>query len=297
MASPKIALVVLGVGVASQPVLAQRLDGPPAIPSGDVRASSAPGAPYPVPGGSATPGVPAPSAPSAPGVQVGPRAPLVQRDPATAPAPVAPPPPVTIAPASPPPPRWGEPVGGRWAAGSDAPGGWDAYREPRRGRRLPGYWLAPRFALNDYADYGLPVPPYGYRWSRYYDDAVLIDWRGKVLDSAHGIDWNRQPWCGGYGTEPQVHVEGPAHVRVYPGARPGCGYGHGYGYGYGYSAGPVTTTTIVIEQPAQPVTTVRYVTEKLWVPGRITYRTVRASKAFAKRAKAAPAQAKPAKRR
>ena len=76
--------------------------------------------------------------------------------------------------------RWGSRVDGRWWGGANAPGGWPAYRRPVRGTVLPGYWNSPRFAIDDWAVYRLPQPPAGYRWSRYYDDAVLIDPRGVV---------------------------------------------------------------------------------------------------------------------
>lgn len=87
--------------------------------------------------------------------------------------------------------RWGNRVDGRWAVGGWAPGGWGAYRRPTRGWVLPSYWFAPAFAINDFAYYGLGAPPVGYSWSRYYDDAVLVDGRGQVFDSVSGIDWDR----------------------------------------------------------------------------------------------------------
>ncbi|KQS01348.1 hypothetical protein ASG11_16820 [Sphingomonas sp. Leaf357] len=88
-------------------------------------------------------------------------------------------------------PRWGGNVNGHWYAGMHAPGGWNAYRRPARGWTLPRYWIAPSFYIGDYTTYGLSTPPYGYSWSRYYDDAVLVDQRGRVWDSVGGIDWNR----------------------------------------------------------------------------------------------------------
>lgn len=87
--------------------------------------------------------------------------------------------------------RWGNRIGGRWYGGVQAPGGWNAYRRLSRGWQLPGYWYAPSFFIGDYASYGLGAPPYGYNWSRYYDDAVLIDAHGRVYDSVSGVDWDR----------------------------------------------------------------------------------------------------------
>lgn len=88
-------------------------------------------------------------------------------------------------------PRWGGRVGGRWWAGGQAPGGWSAYRRPVRGTALPPYWVSPRWSIADWSGYGLPRPPYGYTWTRYYDDAVLIDRRGSVHDTIGGVDWDQ----------------------------------------------------------------------------------------------------------
>ena len=87
-------------------------------------------------------------------------------------------------------PAWGGRWNGRWTGGWNAPGGWGAYRRPVRGYVLPSYWTAPQFFIGNYASYGLAQPPYGYQWSRYYDDAVLADGSGRVWDTARGIDWN-----------------------------------------------------------------------------------------------------------
>lgn len=123
-------------------------------------------------------------------------------------------------------PRWGGRISGRWWGGMRAPGGWGAYRRPVRGWVLPGYWVQPNWYINDWSGYGLPQPPYGYNWSRYYDDAVLIDGRGTVYDSVGGIGWDRFDGQGvdytyyedgygagyaggGYATAPQLPYPGP----------------------------------------------------------------------------------------
>jgi len=93
--------------------------------------------------------------------------------------------------------RWGNKVNGRWYAGVNAPGGWHSYRRPVRGYALPSYWISPSFVISDWSAYGLPQPPYGYSWSRYYDDAVLIDGRGSVYDSVGDVNWDRYD-DGGY---------------------------------------------------------------------------------------------------
>lgn len=88
-------------------------------------------------------------------------------------------------------PRWGGHINNRWWGGMRAPGGWGAYRRPVRGFVLPGYWVSPNWYVNDWSNYGLYAPPVGYNWSRYYDDAVLVDGRGSVYDSVGGIGWDR----------------------------------------------------------------------------------------------------------
>lgn len=87
--------------------------------------------------------------------------------------------------------RWGQRIDGRWYAGWKAPGGWGAYRRPVRGWTLPSYWIGSGFWINDWSSWGLSRPAAGYDWVRYYDDAVLIDRRGKVWDSVSDLDWNR----------------------------------------------------------------------------------------------------------
>lgn len=86
---------------------------------------------------------------------------------------------------------WGGQVGGRWWGGARAPGGWAGYHRPSRGYRVHSYWIAPSFYIGNWGNYGWPAPPRGYAWSRYYDDAVLIDGSGNVYDARYGIDWDR----------------------------------------------------------------------------------------------------------
>ncbi|MFM9829064.1 MAG: RcnB family protein [Sphingomonas sp.] len=188
-------------------------------------------------------------------------------------------------------PNWNTGGNGRWEAAERAPGGVRGYRRPGRGYRLPRYWVNPEFIIGNYGLYGLPQPPFGYTWSRYYDDAVLIDTRGRVLDSAYGIDWNRadggyafgQPGYGqpgyGYGQPPYGNGQpaygyGQAGVtygapQVHP--APGSGYSQTWTTGgypapapviqtYGYG-GPTVTTITVQSQPVVTTTTTEYITE------------------------------------
>lgn len=104
-------------------------------------------------------------------------------------------------------------VGGRWDAGNRAPGGWGGYRRPSRGWTMPGYWQSPDYRIYDYGFWGLQAPPQGYGWSRYYDDAVLVDDYGRVYDSVSGIDWRRadQPYPTGYGYPSQGYANAPGY--------------------------------------------------------------------------------------
>jgi len=109
----------------------------------------------------------------------------------------------------------------RWIGGQQAPGGWNAYRRPSRGWRVPNYWMAPSFGIANFSAFGLAPPPNGFGWSRYYDDAVLIDRSGRVNDWVGGLDWNRNNagfdngHTGVYPAQPQIGT-------VYP--QPGAGY-------------------------------------------------------------------------
>ena len=182
--------------------------------------------------------------------------------------------------------RWGGSVGGHWSGGMNAPGGWNAYRRPSNGYRLPSYWVSPNFYIGDFGGYGLYAPPQGYGWQRYYDDAVLVDDRGRVRDSVYGVDWD-----GGYGGDSQsayassdygyAYAQGGAGGQAYapapqyqplpPVSQQGnvttystsSGYAQGGyaqgGYQGGYASGgyyyPGATTTVVTIQGAPSVTT------------------------------------------
>jgi Ni/Co efflux regulator RcnB len=89
--------------------------------------------------------------------------------------------------------RWVALADGRWQAGTQAPGGWAAYERPYRGFALPEYWRASSFQLANHAHERLPAPARGQRWSRYYNDAVLTDSRGHVVDMRIDHDWSGTP--------------------------------------------------------------------------------------------------------
>lgn len=106
--------------------------------------------------------------------------------------------------------HWGTRRGGRWIGGWNAPGGWKAYRRPTRGFFVPRYWIAPSFHISNYARYGFAQPRAGTAWSRYYDDAVLIDARGHVYDQVHDVQWDRHDR---YDDEDRYEEEYPEDYR------------------------------------------------------------------------------------
>ncbi|OYY89934.1 MAG: hypothetical protein B7Y45_09970 [Sphingomonas sp. 28-66-16] len=152
--------------------------------------------------------------------------------------------------------RWGGQVGGRWVGGMQAPGGWQAYRRPSRGWTLPRYWVAPSFFIGNYASYGLSVPPQGYYWTRYYDDAVLVDRGGRVWDSVNGLDWDRDDDGGAY-----LDQRGYAEQRDYgdqrsyqPQPRYGAPYSAPtYGFQGTYQGTYTQPPAVVYDQPREVV--------------------------------------------
>ena len=69
------------------------------------------------------------------------------------------------------------------------PFGWGYQRYNIGWRMWPSYYGS-NFWLNDPWQYRLPYAPPGYRWIRYYDDAILVDtWDGRVVDVIHNFFW------------------------------------------------------------------------------------------------------------
>lgn len=186
--------------------------------------------------------------------------------------------------------RWGYDQRGRWEGGSRAPGGWDAYRRLGRGHRMPSYWLSGSFGISDFLNYGLAAPPQGYRWMRYYDDAVLVDYQGDVWDSVDGIAWagasassggsysNSESYsysnAGNNYAQPIQQIDPNAYYGQPQYPQAGGQYGYGAGYGSSYQQGsyyygaptsttvvivPTTTTTTVVEEVIEEVVTTSYV--------------------------------------
>ena len=69
------------------------------------------------------------------------------------------------------------------------PFGW-GYRPYRVGWRMWPHYYRSNYWLSDSWSYRLPYAPPGYRWIRYYDDAVLVDtWDGQVVDVIYNFFW------------------------------------------------------------------------------------------------------------
>ena len=65
--------------------------------------------------------------------------------------------------------------------------GW-YYRRWAFGMFLPAGWYVQDYWIEDYDDYDLPVPPYGYEWVRNGPDALLVDtYTGEVVEVVYGL--------------------------------------------------------------------------------------------------------------
>jgi Ni/Co efflux regulator RcnB len=64
-------------------------------------------------------------------------------------------------------------------------------RRIQRGFVVPQFWWGPQFHVAQWQMYGFPAPAANHRWIRYYDDALMIDRRGRVRDARYGFEWDR----------------------------------------------------------------------------------------------------------
>ena len=157
------------------------------------------------------------------------------------------------------PDSWGAPspieTPTRWQGGTNAPGGWDAYRRPGYGAQLSPYWMDGAYWIDAKA-YRLPRPAAGFGWSRYYDDAVLTDQWGRVYDVRPAYDWDHRG-------------------RKYKGRRGGLFGGDDYARGPHWQSGgererfadageEVVTTTVTRENECKPRQVVTY--ENVYAP-------------------------------
>jgi hypothetical protein len=142
------------------------------------------------------------------------------------------------------------------------------YSRIERGHRVPGQWLHPRFHIRDFGRYGLYQPMWGGRWIRYYDDALLVDPYGQVIDGQWGMAWDEyaDDWRRGHDGIPEYigyddyYRDDGDHAWI--DGDDGYAGHHGYdqgGYGHQYPRGAgaiVVTETITTTAPTAE--------EKVW---------------------------------
>ncbi|HYI39156.1 MAG TPA: RcnB family protein [Allosphingosinicella sp.] len=211
---------------------------------------------------------------------------------------------------SPPAIRGGHMNGMRGGGGRmDGMKGWQRFG---RGHVVPPHFRGGQFIVRDWRSFGFPAPVTGGQWIRYYDDALLVDGHGRVMDSRYGWDWDRRGGDlmaydhGGYdedyaeddhgrdhhgsgGGDYGHHGKGdrgghmpppPPHPGYGHGYGQSGGYGSGYGYGYSYGAGCGCGPVVVTET----ITTTAPVVEM-----RTYYETVREHRAAPRRHYSKPA--------
>jgi Ni/Co efflux regulator RcnB len=67
------------------------------------------------------------------------------------------------------------------------PSGW-YYRRWAYGEDLPSLFWARDYWIGDWWLFDLPIPPYGYEWVRYGDDAILVNvYTGEILEVEYGV--------------------------------------------------------------------------------------------------------------
>ena len=74
-----------------------------------------------------------------------------------------------------------------------------------RGGMIPPFFMGPQFIVNDWRTFGFPAPMPGGHWVRYYDDALLVDGDGRVIDGRYGWDWDRRGDRDGYEDDERGH--------------------------------------------------------------------------------------------
>lgn len=146
------------------------------------------------------------------------------------------------------------PITGR-PDGGERRGNWDSGRGAgfryRRGGRLPAAFSGPAYGVSDWAGYGLARPPAGATWVRYYDDAVLIDAEGTVIDAAPDIGWTQppRPYQDASTTDPVIDRPEPAYTYS---VSPGTIITRG-------PPGQITITTVTTPQTSTTTTVVETV--------------------------------------
>jgi Ni/Co efflux regulator RcnB len=64
------------------------------------------------------------------------------------------------------------------------------YRHWGYGQRLPWGWFGARWYIDDFDDYDLSPPPWGYEWIRMGPDALLVNVStGLIVEAVYGLFW------------------------------------------------------------------------------------------------------------
>ncbi len=156
---------------------------------------------------------------------------------------------------------------GSWSSWPGGHGKGMGHFRPRRGFFMPRFFVSPTFFVSNWWTYGLAEPGNGRNWVRYYGDAVLIDDRGYIYDTAPGVDWDD---------------EGPGPDDDFYDRYDDDAVSWGWGAHYGRSYAPAVyyvpiggTTTVIVQSPPVVTTTTTYVDEevvrarpKAWKPRR-----------------------------
>ena len=165
---------------------------------------------------------------------------------------------------------------GQWRGHRDMRGdrGASGRFHPRRGFFIPRFFVSPTYFVSNWGSYGLAAPADGQRWVRYYDDAVLIDDRGYIYDTAPGVDWD------GYGYPVPDYDEGYHDEDAQWGPSPYVLRHPGPGVYYA----PPGSTTVIIQAPSvmTTTTTTTYVDEVVHVRPKKAWRGKRALRARGK---------------
>ena len=110
---------------------------------------------------------------------------------------------------------------------------------------MPRHYRDGGYGVSDWRGWGFAPPGPGMAWIRYYDDALLIDADGRVVDCRYGVNWDR----GGY-----AHARMPMGTAFgYP---PPGAYPPPPGYMPGtttYRAGPDTVVSTTVTPLGAPM--------------------------------------------
>lgn len=113
-----------------------------------------------------------------------------------------------------------------------------------RGWHVPRHYRDRSYIVSDWNGWGFGQPGPGMAWIRYYDDALLVDAGGRVVDCRYGVNWDGGYRGGAYAAGPGYGYPPQAGAYPAPGGYPGPGYP--VPGSSSYRAGPNTTVTTTV---------------------------------------------------